>query len=85
VLDDLRAHALPNASYPVFQKLGSYPQLDRRESDLADRSRQPGDGGPHACCGWLQMSAIAPRTNCSALKSKPIRQGGSRPLGTPKK
>jgi hypothetical protein len=28
------------------------------------------------------VSAIAPRTNCFALKSKPIRQGGSRPLGT---
>jgi hypothetical protein len=30
------------------------------------------------------VSAIAPRTKCFALKSKPIRQGGSHPLGTPK-
>src|SRR5437868_15506958 len=32
------------------------------------------------CCGWLQVSAIAPWTNCFALKSKPIRQGARAPL-----
>ena len=29
---------------------------DRRGPDLADRPRQPGDGGTHACCGGLQRS-----------------------------
>jgi transposase len=31
-------------------------RTNRREPDFADRSRQPGDGRPYACCGWLQCA-----------------------------